>query len=106
MKIYVKQEKIPIRKYKNPFLKALGLMGKKKIQEGIVLVRCNSIHTFFMRQNIDVVMTDKNYKILYIYKNLKKNKIIWPKKKVYYTFELPKGTIHDLKINTYLKSED
>lgn len=106
MKIYVKQKKIPIKQYKNPFLKALGLMGKKKIKEGIVLVRCNSIHTFFMRQNIDVVMTDKNYKILYIYKNLKKNKIIWPKKKVYYTFELPKGTIRDLKINTHLKTED
>lgn len=106
MKIYVKQKSILIKIYKNPFLKALGLMGKKDIKEGIVLVRCNSIHTFFMRQNIDVVMTDKNYKILYIYKNLKKNKIIWPKKKVYYTFELPKGTIHDLKINTYLKTED
>lgn len=106
MKIYIKQKSIPIKIYKNPFLKALGLMGKKNIKEGIVLVHCNSIHTFFMRQNIDVIMTDKNYKILYIYRNLKKNKIIWPKKKVYYTFELSKGTIPDLKINTYLKTED
>lgn len=68
----------------------LGLMFQKKaIDFGLCFPHCNSIHTFFMRQNIDVIMTDKNNKILYIYKNLKPWKIILPKKHIYYTYELP-----------------
>ena len=66
-----------------------SLMFKKNINYGLCFPKCNSIHTFFMFENIDVIMTDKNYNILYIYKNLNPNKIILPKKNVYYTFELP-----------------
>lgn len=106
MKVYVEEKEICIKKYQNFFQKAIGLMGKKEIKEGIVLVHCNSIHTFFMKEAIDVVMTDKNYKVLYVYKELKKNKIILPKKNVYYTFELPKKSIKNLKRNTYIKTED
>ena len=64
-------------------------MFKKNINYGLCFPRCNSIHTFFMQKPIDVIMTDKNYNILYIYKVLKPNKIILPKKNVYYTFEFP-----------------
>ena len=38
----------------------LGLMFKKNFNYGLCFPRCNSIHTFFMRQNIDVFMADKN----------------------------------------------
>lgn len=65
----------------------LGLMFKKNIDEILCFPKCNSIHTFFMRSNIDVYMCDKDYKILYMYKNLKPFKIILPKKKVKYVFE-------------------
>ena len=41
-----------------------------------------------MFQNIDVIMTDKRNHILYIYENIKPNHIIFPKKDVYYTYEL------------------
>ena len=67
----------------------MGLMGKKNINYGLIFPRCNSIHTCFMKEAIDVIMCDKNYKILYIYPNLTKNKFILPKKGVYYTIELP-----------------
>ena len=74
----------------NKFINRLiGLMFKKNFDHGLCFPKCNSIHTFFMFEYIDVIMTDKNYNILYIYKNLKPNKIILPKKNVYYTFELP-----------------
>ena len=95
-----------MHKYQTFLKKTIGLMGKKDIKEGIVLVHCNSIHTFFMKENIDVIMTDKNYKVLFFYKNLKKNKIILPKKNVYYTFELPKNSITTIKKNSYIKTED
>ena len=55
----------------------------------ILKFKANGIHTFFMKKNIDVIFTDKNNKILYIYKNLKPNRIIMPKKGVTYTYETP-----------------
>ena len=64
-------------------------MFKKQINTILCFPKCNSIHTFFMFKSIDVVMTDKDYNILYIYKNFRPFKIIWPKRNVYYTFEFP-----------------
>ena len=84
--------------------RVIGLMFKrKKIDYGICFPKCNSIHTFFMFQPIDVVMTDINHKILYIYPNFKPWKIILPKKNVYYTYELPLGSCDNLKINETFK---
>lgn len=74
----------------NTFFKRLkGFMFKKNIRCALEFPKCNSIHTFFMLKPIDVIMTDKDYKILYIFKNLKPYRVIFPKKNVYYTFELP-----------------
>lgn len=81
--------KLEIKTCNNIFNRFLGFMFKKNINYGLCFPRCNSIHTFFMRTTIDVIMTDKNYNILYIFKNIKPNKIILPKKNIYYTFELP-----------------
>ena len=83
------------------FSKLKGFCFKKEINDILCFPNCNSIHTFFMRCNIDVIMTDKNYKILYIYNNLKINKIILPKKNVYYTFEFKANTT-SFKANEYL----
>jgi hypothetical protein len=55
-----------------------------------------------MLKPIDVIMTDKNYNILYIYKCVKPYKIILPKKNVYYTFELPID-IFEYKLNEKIK---
>ena len=76
------------------FLQKLkGLMFKKEFNY-ILKLKTNGIHTFFMKTNIDVILTDKNNKILFIYKNLKPNKIILPKKNVKYTYEMPVNFIH------------
>ena len=79
-----------VKHYDKHLDKFKGLMFKKKFNYGIRL-RSNGIHTFFMKKNIDVYLTDKTTKVLYIYKNLKPNKIILPKKNVYYTYEFPAG---------------
>jgi hypothetical protein len=55
-----------------------------------------------MFEPIDVIMTDRNYNILYMYKNIKSNKVILPKKNVYYTFELP-ANIFKFNLNEKLK---
>jgi len=80
-----------------------GLMFKKNIDYCLLFNKCNSIHTFFMKENIDVVMTDKNNNVLYIKKNLKKNSIIFPKKGIYKTYEFPANFIKDLNLNDKLK---
>lgn len=84
----------------------VGMMLKKdKLNYGLCFPNCNSIHTFFMLQTIDVIMTDKNNKIIYIKKNLKPWKIILPKKNVYYTYEFSKDLIGNVKINDYIKKK-
>lgn len=80
----------------------LGLMFKKNFDYGLCFPKCSSIHTFFMKKNIDVIMTDKNFNIIYIYKNLSPNKIILPKKKIYYTFEIPTDCFN-FKLNNNIK---
>ncbi len=90
-----------IKTYNKRFDKFKGLMFQKNFDYGVKL-RCNGIHTFFMFENIDVVLTDKDNKIIGIYYNLKPNRIILPKKNVYYTYEFPADYFNDLKIgNTF-----
>ena len=81
----------------------MGNMFKKEIID-MCFPRCNSIHTFFMLKPIDVYMTDKNNKILFVYKNLKPYRIVLPKKTVYYTYETSINK-YDFKINDYFKEK-
>ncbi|MBR2708026.1 MAG: DUF192 domain-containing protein [Bacilli bacterium] len=91
-----------IVKEANTFYKKLkGLMFIKNFNY-ILKFKTNGIHTFFMKTNIDVVLTDKKNKILYIYKNLKPNKIILPKRKVKYTYEMPVNYLKNIKIGDHL----
>ena len=83
---------IEIKHFDSFLTKLKGLMLKKNINYGIRL-KCNGIHTFFMRMSIDVFLTDKNNKVLFVYKNFKPNRIILPKKGVYYTYEFPVSTV-------------
>lgn len=93
MKIIVSNKEIPLHVADNYFKRLKGLMFKKNIDYALLFKKCNGIHTFFMKEEIDVILTDKNNNILYTYTSLKPWKIILPKKNVYNTYELPKGSI-------------
>lgn len=90
---------IEIKNCDNFFHRLKGFMFKKNINYGLCFYKCNSIHTFFMKEKIDVIMTDKNNNVLYTFNHLKKNRIILPKKNVVYTYEIPNG------FNTYNKGD-
>lgn len=90
----LKFENLKIKKAKSFKDKLIGLMFKKNINYGLVFYNTKAIHTFFMKQNIDIIFTDKNDNILKIYKNVKKRKIIIGPFKTKYTYELPNGTIN------------
>ncbi len=97
MKIIINDHKINIKVADTFKTRLIGLMGKKKITYGILFPKCNSIHTFFMRDNIDILMLDEKYQIKYIYENFKKYKILY-KKEIKHIMELPKGSINKFKI--------
>ncbi len=90
-------------KVADTFIKKLkGLMFVKNF-DYILKFKCNGIHTFFMKTNIDVILTDKKNKILHIYRNLKPWKIILPKKNVVFTYEMPTGYLKNIKVGDILK---
>lgn len=78
-----------IKRYENFFNKLNGFMFKKNADYGIYFKNCSSIHTFFCYFPIDIYLLDKDDNILFIYKNVGKNKIIFPKKNVKNIIEIP-----------------
>lgn len=55
------------------FSRLLGLMGKKELRDDEVLLitKCNSIHTFFMRFNMDAVFVNNSMVVKKAVKNMK-----------------------------------
>ncbi len=55
------------------FSRLIGLMFKEPLSEfdSLLIKKCNSIHTFFMKYPIDVIFMNKNFKVIRIYRNIK-----------------------------------
>lgn len=75
------------------FKRLFGLMFKKNIDYGLLFNNCRSIHTFFMREEIDIIATDKNDNIIKEYKMVKPFRIIIAPKGTKKIYELPKKTL-------------
>lgn len=75
--------------------RTFGLIPRKSIAEGeaLVIKPCSSIHTFFMKFPIDVLFVDKNNKIVALYENVKKNRILPIHLSSMYVVELKAGQI-------------
>ena len=106
MKIIVNNKEITLYEANTFYKKLIGLMFKRNIDYALLFKKCNGIHTFFMKEEIDVILTDKDNNILYLYPSLKRWRILLPKKNVYNTYELPKNSIKNLTINTKIKIRD
>ena len=98
MQLSYNEKKIELVNCKSFFSRLKGFMFTKNIDKALLFDRCNSIHTFFMKENIDVIMCDNDNKVLFVYRDLPKNKIILPKKGVRKVFETP-SEYFDIKIN-------
>lgn len=70
--------------------KLTGLMGKKNINYGMFFPGVSSIHTYFMKETIDVIGLNDAMIVTSIYENVKPNKILILKN-ANHTLELPKG---------------
>ena len=100
MKLIYNNKEICLINCDDFFSRLKGFMFKQEITHALLFNKCNSIHTFFMKCNIDVIMCDKDDNIIYYYNDLNKNKIIWPKKNVVKVIELP---VNYFKIKLYSK---
>ncbi|GHT33676.1 hypothetical protein AGMMS49592_2710 [Endomicrobiia bacterium] len=66
-----------------------GFMFKKSSLHAILFCKCNSVHTFFMRFNLDIVYLDKENKIVKIIKSLKPFRIALPVYNAVSILEIP-----------------
>lgn len=105
MKLMYENKEIDLIICTSFFSRLKGFMFKKKIDNALLFNKCNSIHTFFMNTNIDVILCDHDNNILYYYHDLRPNKVILPKKNVAKVFELPPGYF-DIKINKRLEIKE
>ncbi len=82
-----------------------GLMGRSKIDfnEGLLIRPCNSIHTFFMKFNLDIVFIDENFKVIDIYFDLAPWKISKIYKDAKFVIEAKSGSFTKLKKGDQIK---
>ena len=98
MQLIYNAKSIDLYVCKSFFSRLKGFMFTRNINRALLFDKCNSIHTFFMKENIDVIMCDNDNKVLFVYKDIHKNKIIPPKNGVRKVFETP-SEYFDIKIN-------
>lgn len=104
MKLKIGKQIIDIKVANTFFKRFKGFMGKKNINYGILFKHTSSIHTFFMKENIDVIAIDNHNKVIYKAINIPKNKILTIHNKTKNTsiLELPANTSIKVKIGDYL----
>jgi uncharacterized membrane protein (UPF0127 family) len=81
----------------NPFTRAFGLLGKSNLNkgEGLHIIPCNGIHSFFMQFKFDAVFLNKNNEVVHLIRNMPE----WRASKIYFSAhsvaELPAGVIDE-----------
>lgn len=104
MYILIKNKKLNIKEAITFKDRLYGLIGRKNIDYGMLFNRCNSIHTFFMKENIDIIGLNQHNVVIYKYENLGINRIITIHNKIINTkiLELPQGYAKFIKMNDTL----
>jgi len=76
MFLRIGNEKIEVKIADTLKKKIQGLSFQENISYGLIIPNCNHIHTFFMKEPIDVIGLNLENKVIYIYRNLPKNQIL------------------------------
>jgi uncharacterized membrane protein (UPF0127 family) len=65
---------------KSTFARMKGLLGRSHLNpsEGMILQPCSSIHCYFMKFPIDVIMMDHNQRVIGLRKNIQPNEWVPP----------------------------
>jgi uncharacterized membrane protein (UPF0127 family) len=79
----------------NFFDRLKGLMFSQELPgcDGLLISPCNSIHTFFMLYEIDILFLDKNFNIVKAIYNLSPWRMTWIYFRSYQVLEMKAGTM-------------
>lgn len=82
------------------FSRFRGLMGRRGLpgDEAILFPRCDSIHTFFMRFPIDVLLVSKEGVVVEVRESLRPWRMLLPKRGVKHVVELAPSRSRELGI--------
>jgi uncharacterized membrane protein (UPF0127 family) len=77
------------------FSRLVGLLGRKSLRpdSGVWIVPANAVHTVGMLFSFDLVMIDKDFRVVGFRELLKPYRIVWPILKAESVIELPVHTI-------------
>ncbi len=75
------------------FSRMRGLLGRTGLEKdhALYIKPCNSIHTFFMRFELDLIFLDKNLKVVRIVRNVAPNKMVMGGKHAASVIEMESG---------------
>lgn len=104
MYLLIKEHKMPVKKAVWFHQRLIGLMFQKKLKYGMLFKHTNSVHTFFMKVNIDIVGLNEKNEVIFKAVDIPKNKIVSINNKIKNTsiLEMPKNTSRLLKIGDRL----
>lgn len=80
--------------------RTVGLLGRKSFDDidGLLISPCSQIHSIGMKFNFDAVYLDNTYRIVSVYENIEKNRILPYNIAVKNVLELPSGTVSAKKM--------
>jgi uncharacterized membrane protein (UPF0127 family) len=76
--------------------KFVGFMFKKDADYALLFKNCKSIHTFFMRFDLDIIYLDKKDKVINVIKQVRPFSIILPIKNACSILEIPSNVIENI----------
>ena len=86
-----------------------GLIGRKDFSfgEGLLIIPCKGVHTFWMRFAIDVLYLDSSYNLIHLVESMEPNKKGLMLDLAQSVLELPAGTIKSTgtKVNNLIQFE-
>jgi uncharacterized protein len=80
---------------KKMFVRMKGLMFSTQMPDcdGLLISPCNSIHTFFMLYNLDLMFLDQDFKVVKIIYNLPPWRVTWLYFSARHVVEMSAGTL-------------
>jgi uncharacterized membrane protein (UPF0127 family) len=84
------------------FSRFMGLMGRGKVgeDEAILFPHCNSIHTFFMRIRIDVILVDGGGRVIEVLEGFRPWRMMLPRRDAKHIIEMKAQRTRELGIKT------
>lgn len=91
---------------RNAWSRMRGLLGRDRLDEdhGLWILKCNSIHTFFMKFAIDVVFVDRQQVVRKTIRGVKPGRVVLPVWRANSVIEFAEGFLlkHPLKVGEKL----